>query len=347
MKCLRSIATTSIVALTITLLSVTPTHAWPPGGNGRGGGNGGGGGGNTGPFNPAWVLVNDGQLMLMASNGIDTQEVGKGAAFRRLSAAAWSPDGNWIAYIKDSDILVVRPDGSNNRLIATFNTDDDRLPISSHGLQWVPGEVDRIIYRGRDADTYVLSTLAPGPPMPLGVLSVSATLSPDFAPQIPGFQGALAFSDWFARDIVVAYAEDGEFGLEVDLDSAVNSSTQGASLAWSHDGLEIAFVDGGYGEWFLDVLPVSVTPGGIALFDDEIRTLAFNRFAQGIDHIRWSPDDSVVAFIAQVGGEPSGESALDLFATYSDGLSPPINVTNGAGRPTQVDWNPLWTNDSP
>ena len=280
MKRLISIA--SVAGLTLALLCFTPIQAKKPDKpGGGGGGNGGGGGGGSEPFNPAWVVIDDGQLKLMSSNGVDMQSIGKGKTFRRLSAPAWSPDGNWIAYIKAPDILMVRPDGSDNRLLAAFATDDDRLPVSAYGLQWVPGEVDRIIYRGRDSDVYALSTVTPGPPQAVGVSNSGASLGPDLAPGLPGYQGALAFSDWTTGQIVVAYAEDGEFGLEVDLASAVATSMPGRSPAWSHDGLEIAFVDGGRNDWSLRVLPVEVDAAGIELFENEIRTLANNGSGAG------------------------------------------------------------------
>ena len=44
-----------------------------------------------------------------------------------------------------------------------------------------------------------------------------------------------------------------------------------------------------------------------------------------------------------VGSE--GGKAFDLFRVGSDGQSLPVNVTNGARRPTYVDWDPLWKND--
>jgi hypothetical protein len=315
---------------------------------GKGGGKGDSGGGGSAPFAPAWTVIDDGQLTLLASNGIDTRKVGKGEAFRRVAAPAWSPDGNWIAYVKAPDILMVRPDGSNNLLLAEFATDDDRLPISSYGLQWVPGEVDRIIYRGRDADIYTLSTLIPRPPQPLGLLCLGATLSPDLDSDNPGYQGALAYIGWFSGNIVVARAEDGQFGLEVDFDSAVevSSLTKMQSYpSWSNDGLEIAFVYGDREDWSLEVLPVLVMPDAITLLEGNIRTLAYNDFAQGIAHPRWAPDDTSIAYIGQVGGEPSGASALNLFRVASDGQSLPVNVMGGAGRQTFVDWNPLWVND--
>lgn len=306
------------------------------------------GGGKGDPFKPAWVVVDDGQLKLMSSNGVDTQKVGKGEAFRGVGAPAWSPDGNWIAYMKASDILMVRPDGSDNQLLAEFSTNDDCLPISSYGLQWVPGEVDRIIYRGRDADIYTLSTVAPGLPQPLGLMASGATLSPDLDVDEEKYQGALAYRDWYSGTIVVVKAEDGESGLEVDFQSAVNFPSMPepqSHPAWSNDGLEIVFVYGDRDNWSLKVLAVQVTPDAITLYEENVLTLAYNTFAQGIMRPRWAPDDSSIAYIAQVGSEPGGASALNLFRVHSDGESAPVNVTDGAGRQTYVDWDPLWEND--
>jgi hypothetical protein len=344
MKRLKPLQRTLAVASVTCLLCFTIAQAKKPDNPGGGGG----GGGKDDPFIPAWVVIDEGQLILMSSNGVDTQKIGKGQEFRRLKAPAWSPDGNWIAYIKAPNILMVRPDGSDNQLLAEFTTDDDRLPTSIYGLQWVPGEVDRIIYRGRDADIYTLSTVTPGPPHPLGLSCSGATFSTDLDPEIPGYQGAIAYRGWNSGNIVVVHAEDGEFGLELDFQAAVEVSSLPKNQhypAWSNDGSELVFVYGDREDWLLEVLPVLVTLDSITLYEGEIRTLAYNDFAQGIDRPRWAPDDSSIAYTAQVGGEPSGESAVNLFRVHSDGLSQPVNVTDGAGRQTYVDWDPLWVND--
>ncbi len=68
-----------------------------------------------------------------------------GAVVRQLpvAATAWSPDGNWIAYVQDRGLYVAQPDGSQARLLATapelgtigsgeFSPDSTRLTYAVH-----------------------------------------------------------------------------------------------------------------------------------------------------------------------------------------------------------------------
>ena len=50
----------------------------------------------------------------------------------------------------------VRPDGSDEQVLYAFDSGDNSMPHSGYGLQWVPGEVDRIIYTGNNDQAYVL-----------------------------------------------------------------------------------------------------------------------------------------------------------------------------------------------
>jgi RTX calcium-binding nonapeptide repeat (4 copies)/WD40-like Beta Propeller Repeat len=68
-----------------------------------------------------------------------------GTVVRQLPIApvAWSRDGNWIAYVRDRELYVASPDGSNARLLATapglgtigageFSPDSTRLTYAVH-----------------------------------------------------------------------------------------------------------------------------------------------------------------------------------------------------------------------
>jgi Tol biopolymer transport system component len=190
------------------------------------------------------------------------------------------------------------------------------------------------------------------------------TLSPDLKPEILGYQGAMAFVG--PRDKVfgepnllsVAFVEDGAEGLEVDLSSLVQATTLTdgvATPAWSHDGLEIAFLyynttypDAGNS---LEVIPVEMRGMEIILHEDEVRMVYDSSLVDvyGSDHSvvhrpSWSPDDSWIGFCATVGIEPGGGRSYDLFVATSDG-SCAVNVTNGSMRPKYMDWNPTWMPD--
>jgi Tol biopolymer transport system component len=327
------------------------------------------GGGGGGLVNPGWVFVDSASistLKLLSSDGLNAQEIVRGKAYRPIRAPAWSSDGNWIAYANYEDggtsIHVVHPDGSGQKVICSFVTGDGRAPDGNLALQWVPGEVDRILYAGYDTNLYVLRTIGanPSPQLLLSATASGATLSPDMD-SAPGYQGALAYvNGWYTAEnrglMIVVPVVDGASGLEVvsELAAVASSLVEGVELpAWSNDGLEIAFLyhNPGFGN-SLEVLPVLVTPAGITLFESDVRTLYdsgivtdYGPYHQLYDRPTWAPGNSWIAFVAQVGGEPSGTKAFDLFRVRPDGLSPAVNVTNGTRRPRFADWNPRWNND--
>lgn len=136
------------------------------------------GGGGGGFVNPAWVIMdgsNISRLKLISSDALESQEVVKAKAFRGMKLPAWSPDGNWIAYSKGEDngksIRIIRPDGSGEEVIFSFFRGDNDMPLAWGSIQWVPGEVDRIIYIGNNYQIYVLSTVDATPPQSLGQTS--------------------------------------------------------------------------------------------------------------------------------------------------------------------------------
>lgn len=304
------------------------------------------------------------RLKLLSFDGLSEQQIIKAKAFRGMKAPAWSPDGNWIAYTKGEgdgkSLRLIRPDGTGERLIYYFVGGEPGNPDSTMGLHWVPSETDRIVWTAWDSQVYVISTLDPNP-TPRSILSGTwqgVTLSPDLEPG-EGYQGAMAFID--SGFLTVARAEDqAGLGLHVDLSSSVvaGSLTDGTAFpSWSHDGLEIAFLyrnfsipDFGNS---LDVMPVLVDSTGITLSEYDVRTIydsaledAYGPYHAVYHRPAWSPDDSLVGFCAQVGGEPDGSKAFDLLRVNADG-SGLVNVTNGSMRPIFMDWNPNWEFDLP
>jgi hypothetical protein len=304
------------------------------------------------------------RLKLLSFDGLEDQEIVKARAFHGMKSPTWSPDGQWIAYKKGEDdgrsLRMIHPDGSGERLVY-FENGPLLEPI--HGMQWVPGEVDRIIYCAPiDSSVYSISTLAPVPTprliLPNPYWLGGATLSPDLEPEA-GYQGAMAFVG--PRDLTfgepprlsVVLVEDGAEGLEVDLSSLVQAATLpdgAATPAWSHGGSEIAFLyhnttypDAGNS---LKVIPVFVGATEITLFEEHVRTVYDSSLVQeyGTTHAvvhrpSWSPDDSLIGFCATVGIEPGGGRSYDLFIAASDGTGS-VNVTLGLRRPTYMDWNP-------
>ena len=360
---------TVAAAMVACLLSFTLAQAKKPDNPGGEGGGGGGGG----LVNPAYVVMdgdNISRLKLLSFDGLEDQEIVKAKAFRGMQAPTWSPDGQWIAYKKGEDdgrsLRMIHPDGSGEQ---TIYFENGPILEQIHGMQWVPGEVNRIIYCvPTSGSVYSISTQDPFP-TPRLILSNSywlsgVTLSPDLKPEIFGYQGAMAFvgprGGVFGEPnlLSVAFVEDGEEGLEVDLSSLVQATTLTdgvATPAWSHDGLEIAFLyynttypDAGNS---LEVMPVNVGETEINLLEDDARTIYDSSLVDvyGSDHSvvhrpSWSPDDSMIGFCATVGIEPGGGRSYDLFVATSDG-SGAVNVTNGSMRPKYMDWKPTWIPD--
>jgi hypothetical protein len=258
---------------------------------------------------------------------------------------------------------MIHPDGSGERIIYYSN---GAILEQIHGMQWVPGEVDRIVYCvPTNGSIYSISTLDEFPTpqliLPNSTWLGGVTLSPDLEPEVAGYQGAMAFAapqDLLfgeTRLLSVVLVEDGEDGLEVDLSSLVQATTltDGASTpAWSHDGLEIAFLyhnhsypDTGNS---LNVIPVFVGETEITLFENDVRTIydtslvdTYGTYHAVINRPSWSPDDSLIGFCTTVGTEPGGGWSFDLFFATSDG-SGAFSVTNGLMRPKYMDWSPTW-----
>ena len=363
MKRFLSITSVAAVVLSLTLLCLTPAHAkkppQPPGG-------GGGGGGSSDLVTPAYVIMdgdNLSRLKLLSFDGLSEQEIVKAKAFRGMKAPTWSPDGQWIAFTRGEDLgkslRIIRPDGSGEQVIYHFTGQVGEPPVidSLHGMQWIPGEVDRIVYLSYNGEICVISTLGQNPEpviiLPEWYWLAGVTLSPDMDSETPGYQGAVAFVE--DRLLNVAFAEDDGFSLQIDTTSLVAATSLNdgvATPAWSHDGLEIAFLYHNYtypdfGN-SLEVLPVLVDAGGIALFEGSVRTLydsslvdSYGPYHAVYHRPSWSPDDSMISCCAQVGGEADGSKAFDLFLAATDG-SGAVNVTNGSMRPINVDWNPNW-----
>lgn len=350
------------IILTIGVLGSLPAHA---GQSGRG---------KPKPgdelINPAWVVTNVNNIELLSSNGQESQKlVGGGKADRR--GPVWSPQGNWISYLRKDragwHIHVMCANGADDRAVRSFKSGDPDVPLYWHGLQWVPGEEDRIMYVGGDNRTYILSTIA-GTPEPIllddgddPLLARNPALGPDIDPDTSGYQGGIAYvatnpddpDPDRKDDIHVALVEETTTGWRVDTASTALLVIPGpqAVPTWSSDGSQLAFLGQGGPEWgtLLRTVPVLVDFHGVLIFDDFLLTLDENN--KGFDgRPTWSPKDSWIAYVGQVGAAPGGGPQLDIFVVPSDDSGAPIQVTDNesainSNRFLSPHWNPLWTNE--
>jgi Tol biopolymer transport system component len=300
--------------------------------------------------NPAWAVIeqNSDNVVLLDSDASGGQNLVGGGGWNY--SPTFSPDGEWIAYIHRErvgrhkyahGIYRIRVGGGKPEVVVPMSRGEDFTP-SRGCFAWVPGETDRILYTGGyPSQIFVVSTVNAGTPVPLGLWGSAAMLCPDWEPDVPGYQGALAYSSGIVNVLLV---EDGPNGLEVDLDSRQwlisLGNTQGAP-AWSRDGTQLAFIHEVGLDRSLMTVPVLASPDGIVLFDELAQVVAVEQEDQMYESDRptWSPDDQWLAFIAWIDGN------YNLHVVPSDGSAAPMNLAPNHSY-LEPDWNPTWVDDT-
>jgi Tol biopolymer transport system component len=86
------------------------------------------------------------------------------SAVDHIRALTWAPNGEWLAFVTDQSIYLVRPDGTGLRRVASPG-----VSVSAPGVQWSPNS-SRIAYlrigptcismTGKDEDSTCESTLS-------------------------------------------------------------------------------------------------------------------------------------------------------------------------------------------
>ncbi len=103
--------------------------------------------------NPAFVVMDGSSIKLLSSDAQTSQTLVSGGNVDR-STPVWSPDGNWIAYVlrdrSGTQIRLMDKYGGNSRIVMAFSKGSPTLPHWYSRLQWVPGEVDRLLMRNID-----------------------------------------------------------------------------------------------------------------------------------------------------------------------------------------------------
>ncbi len=161
----------------------------------------------------------------------DASDISEGSSFPICPAqpAAWSPDGNWIAYTYGNDIHIISADGTASRRLIRGGS----MPIWSPNGQWI---------------AYVLSDSA----TEISPLNALALWVADVAGNRKEFISAIEWAGdivWSPDSKRLAYIKSSEDGfgiiwvatLEADSDALAVSPPGSSFPAWSRDSARIAF----------------------------------------------------------------------------------------------------------
>jgi Tol biopolymer transport system component len=200
--------------------------------------------------------------------------------------AAWSPDGERIAYVDGTDVAVMRSSGAGRRtLLGT--------PEREGWISWSP-DGQRIAYM---AEVPVVGAAAtPGLPEPAPL--------PSPGTRAPGI-GAGGDADW---DVYTLSLEDGTV-VRLTEDPALDGGP-----AWSPDGASIAFHSDRDGDYEIWVMPADGGPA-TQLTDDASSDIS----------PRWSPEGTSLLFTSDRDGDydlyamaPDGSGVRRLTDTPQD-----------------------------
>ncbi len=191
------------------------------------------------------VIARGGSLYLVsAAGGVETLIPGQPTGTN--SQAAWSPDGEWIAFRNESgvsDLYIIHPDGSGLRQV-TQDAAEDAYP------DWSADSTHLVFVSNRDGspDIYLVAlpelvsaTPAPTPSPALPVTRLTDTSAaeawPRFSPNASQIVFALQNTDW---DLYIGSAGS------LDTATALTSGGGDDSMpSWSPDGSMILFVRAG------------------------------------------------------------------------------------------------------
>ena len=228
------------------------------------------------PYSELWVM--------MLGNG-QSRKFGKGGE------AAWSPDGQWIAYAGEQNgaaqLIVSRPDGSAAKSIAALQSTNSPLPTTGRRLAWSP-----------DAKRIAFVNAVPGPETAAAsgdpIVITRYLYKPDYN------EGLSHFNDNRRLHIFVADLGTGD----------VKQFTDGAhyehSIDWSPDGREIAFVSNrepNEDQFFnYDLFALNASNGAV-------RRLTATENAEY--QPRWSPDGKTLVYLGTRRGLTDLETTME------------------------------------
>ena len=249
-----------------------------------------------------------GEVWVMNADGTGTRSLGDGLS------PAWSPNGRWIAFDvsvdRNSDIWVVRPDGSGRRRVTTHAGTD-------YFVSWSP-DARFLVFtsdRGAGDDIYVIG--ADG----AGERQLTNDPGPDWAPA------------WSPDGTRIAFAGNARGNLEVEIVSADGTGRVALTdhpepdydSAWSPDGTRIAFTSERDGN--ANVYVMNADGSGVTQLTDD---------PSGDFRPAWSPDGTLIAFEST---RDERTSDRDVFVMNADG-SDERRLRMGAENARDVDWQP-------
>jgi TolB protein len=255
----------------------------------------------AGAFDSDPVASPDGELVafvrddeyieVMRVDGSDRHQVAKTEV-----APAWSPDGSLLAYETDSSLELVRPDGSDRRVLVA----DDGL---GDGFTWSPNGRSIVFVSSTGISVVDVGTGAQR------VLNeVEDTSDPTWSPG----GGRIAFlADY---DNVVVMNADGS-GVHTVAESAATKA-----LAWSPDGTRLAFAEYGL-EDAGGIVVVDATSGGLVA---SIPSLAGGE----TNCPSWSPDGDRIAFLRASDAGDYDLRGGDVWIAHADGTHS-VQLTRG------------------
>lgn len=315
--------------------------AGPPPGKGGGGGGGDGSGGLT---NPAFVYRDtfDGGLFMLSSDGQLSERLTKPDKTAVDRRAAWSPNGEWLAFFRQpdaglvyADLYVIRVDGSGLTLIRSFDDQNTPLP-ADYRLAWTPDGTS-VVYASYqslwmvDLDDGALTQL-----VDVDDGTRAPNFSPDFDPITAGYQGYLAFHDSPGDKRQDVW----QLEISIDLDGTVTTGAMQILTdpdffqrqpTWSPDGRWLAFVEFD-DDLNSEIMVMSTADGSVS------RVAATHTNTT----LTWSPDSTYIGFDNEVPGR-AGRFQWDIFRVQPDGTGL-TNVTDTSSQSVQEawpDWNPI------